>query len=71
MICPVCGKDVRVVDNVNDDSDNKSYRKRRCLSCGADFYTVEQAIPVTDEFRDIWKKNKRQKIYGRKEKRND
>ena len=42
MKCMYCGSlSLKVIDTV--PSDRKVFRKRRCLDCGSDFYTEENA----------------------------
>ena len=56
MICPKC-KSARlgVMDSVDDNDANETYRKRKCLECGNIFFTVEFEAEVMS-FIDNWNK---------------
>jgi len=46
MDCPKCGADgVRVVES-RKDSDTSRVRRRRCVSCNHDFFSVEVELPT-------------------------
>lgn len=44
MICPLCYGKLKVVDTRNIKKDNSIIRRKRCLSCGALYYTKEKEI---------------------------
>ena len=52
MKCSICAGKVRVIDNVNKDSEN--YRKRKCDGCGRIFYTIEFEVEQDDQFNKDW-----------------
>ena len=46
MDCPKCGADgVRVVES-RKDSDISRVRRRRCVACNHDFFSVEVELPA-------------------------
>jgi transcriptional regulator NrdR family protein len=44
MICPLCNGKLKVVDTRNIKKDNSIIRRKRCLHCGALYYTKEKEI---------------------------
>lgn len=44
MRCPVCGRQLKVVDTRNIKKDNSIIRRKRCINCGALYYTKEKEI---------------------------
>lgn len=44
MICPLCNGKLKVVDTRNIKKDNSIIRRKRCLNCGALYYTKETEI---------------------------
>lgn len=43
MVCTYCGADTKVTNSRHQKRNNQIWRRRRCLSCGADFTTHETA----------------------------
>ena len=54
MICPRCGDDVKVLDTVNNESSNETYRRRQCKTCKYIFHTTEQVIEPDDTYLKNW-----------------
>lgn len=59
MKCPKCGGKIIVIDIVQDDDDNKTYRKRKCLNCDHIFFTTEFEAERTYLFINNWQKKHR------------
>lgn len=53
MKCPRCEGKLRVIDSVNAPL-NEIYRRRRCVACGHEFYTVEFEAIVDEKFKKYW-----------------
>lgn len=72
MNCPKCSGEVRARDTIHT-AENEIYRKRKCISCGHVFYTLEFEVENNDSFQAEWRrilrtkknawKKKRRKIY--------
>lgn len=61
MICPLCNGKTRVKDCTSDDK--KNYRKRKCQSCGNEFYTVETVDNCKYQLNNL-REMRRRKIKG-------
>lgn len=59
MICPKCNAKVVVTDSVNNPATNETYRKRKCLTCGHIFYTVEYEMEYDETLSKEWNVNYR------------
>lgn len=59
MICPKCKGRIFTTDTVNNNSENETYREKKCGDCGAVFYTVEFEAVDNDRFKKVWKNNHR------------
>lgn len=57
MICPYCDGKTKVVDS--RETGWRTRRKRVCLSCGHDFYTIEILRDMNEPRRKHKKKGKR------------
>lgn len=44
MICSLCSGKLKVVDTRNIKKDNSIIRRKRCINCGALYYTKEKEI---------------------------
>ena len=44
MICSLCDGKLKVVDTRNIKKDNSIIRRKRCINCGALYYTKEKYI---------------------------
>ncbi len=62
MICPKCNGKLKVVDTRNIKKDNSIIRRKRCLSCGALYYTKEKEVEYSS-IRDDWLKVMRKGRY--------
>lgn len=62
MVCPKCGGKISVRDVVHDASQNESYRRKKCSSCGYEFYTTESQTERTSEFLKTWSEKHRNNI---------
>lgn len=69
LVCPRCGEDAKVVDNVNNFFDDEVYRKRKCTDCGHIIYTVEREVQISKQFLDRWNKHHRQSYTRKKHKK--
>ena len=59
MHCPKCGGKIRVRDVVHNNSNNETYRLKRCDVCENEFYTVEFELVQQNGFENIWRRNYR------------
>ena len=72
MVCPKCGSDTRVSDNVNNTATNDNYRQRTCFQCKNKFYTIESVVEH-DDIKYKWRRHHRHSAYmnGLKEVKRD
>lgn len=60
MTCPKCQSTrLGVMDSVNNNDANETYRKRKCLECGKIFYTAEFEVEYGEMFANDWNKHHR------------
>lgn len=53
MNCIKCGGKIRVVDLVHTN-DNETYRRKRCKTCGNEFFTIEFEAEADEKFIMEW-----------------
>lgn len=53
MVCPKCKGKVVIVDSVNTPEE-EIYRRRKCIECGHNFYTVEFEVECNAKFEEEW-----------------
>ena len=57
MICQKCKSQVHTIDVAQNTDTNDIYRKKKCLSCGYTFYTIEKVVKFNDrKFQEKWDK---------------
>lgn len=59
MICPKCGGRTYSIDTVHNNTDNETYRQKKCGDCGEVFYTVEFEVIENDRFKKAWNEHHR------------
>lgn len=64
MLCPICAGKVRVVDNVKNPFENETYRKKVCMDCNHEFFTVEYEVVVNKRFKEDWDEHYRRRTDG-------
>ena len=64
MKCPKCGGKLKVIDCV--PTPEEVMRRRRCLDCGRDLYTMEFEVQANQEYFNEWAANHRANAAARK-----
>ena len=60
LFCPKCGVKSIVLDSALDKENNELYRKRKCVQCGQDFFTIEFVVDNDEKFQEFWLELKRE-----------
>lgn len=56
--CPKCNSDTIVVDSCTNSKDQETYRKRVCIHCTHEFYTVETEVENCETLKNAWESAK-------------
>lgn len=54
MTCPKCQTTVKVIDTLQNEFTNETYRRKKCPECGFIFHTVERSRNFDRHFQFVW-----------------